>query len=432
MRLLYSIVLYLLTPFVVARLLWLGFRDHEYWKGWPQRFGFITVPVSVRPLLWIHAVSVGEVQAAVPLVQRLLAGYSHYQILLTTVTPTGAAMVRQRFAGRVPHCYLPYDLPGAVNRFLRSVCPETVFIMETELWPNLFHQCHKHGIRIFLINARMSPRSFAGYKRAGLLTRQLLSRIDGIAAQTGEDSQRFISLGAEASRVHVTGNLKCDVNVPPGIVEQARSLRRFFSVARPVWIAASTHEGEEALILDAHCTILEKRQSCLLIMAPRHPERFGRVAGLSVGKGFRTVCKSQVSECAADVQVYILDTLGELPVYYAASDVAFVGGSLAPACGGHNVLEPASLGIPVISGGYTQNFTEINRLLMEQGAEWQVSDSRELAEKVELLLADGNLRHRMGKLGKEMVEQNRGSTDLVMKLIGGNLSVHTSDGNSPG
>ncbi len=422
MRLLYTAILYLLAPFVLLRLVWLGFKNRDYWSRWTERFGFISSTIYKRPIIWVHAVSVGEVQAATPVINRLLSEYPQYQILVTTVTPTGAAMVNQQFGDNVIHYYLPYDLPRAVNRFLAILKPVVLIVMETELWPNLFFQCNQNSIPILLVNARMSRQSFLGYKRFSIITRHVLSNVSMIAAQTEDDGNRLITLGADPSRIVVTGSLKFDVNIPHSIVEEAQSIRRYFSVNRPIWIAASTHEGEEKSILIAHRKILQTHKDCLLIIAPRHQERFANVAELSLKNGFRTICKTEAAEFSNDIEVYILDTLGELLVYYAASDVAFVGGSLQP-FGGHNVLEPASVGIPIITGQYVHNFMEINRLLVDIGAELQISSTTELTEKVGSLLSDGNLRHQMGQLGKQVVARNKGSTMRVMDIIIENLMV---------
>jgi len=375
LRYIYSTFLYLLTPFVLLRLCWLGLKNADYWRRWPERFGYISFPAEGRNIIWIHAVSVGEVQAATPLVSGLISKYPDYQILITTVTPTGSEMVKRRFSDTVLHYYLPYDLPNVISRFIGMIRPSIFIVLETELWPNLYWQCNHLGIPIVLVNARMTPRSFSGYKKLGTLSKQMLLNINLIAAQASEDGNRFISLGADPARVTVTGNIKFDVNVPHSIVEEAQSLRRYFSENRSIWIAASTHEGEEQLILSAHRQILESHKDCLLIIAPRHPVRFEKVAELCVKNGFQIIRKSEMKECGIKVQVYLLDTLGDLPVHYAASDLAFVGGSLLP-FGGHNVLEPASIGIPVITGKHTQNFSEINELLLEKGAEWKVSDVR--------------------------------------------------------
>lgn len=416
MYLIYSILLYLLTPFVLLRMAWLGIRAPAYLSGWTRRLGFSAPAVGPAPVIWIHAVSVGEVQAAAPLVERLLRDQGQHTILITTITPTGAATARLRFGERVLHSYLPYDFPHAVRRFVSSVKPVLLLVMETEIWPNLFQYCTERGISVMLVNARLSSRSYRGYNRIRWFSRRVISQISKIGAQSPQDGRRFIALGAHPDRVTITGNMKFDVSIPREISGQGAILRRQLAGDRPVWIAASTHDGEEQLILAAHRSILNSYSSCLLILVPRHPERCASVAGLSSRRGFRTLRKSQVQDYPADTEVFILDTLGELMVYYAASDVAFVGGSLLP-CGGHNVLEPASLGIPVVTGKYVSNFTEINRLLLENGAALQADDVPELEHSISMLLADPDRRSRMGRAGKQVVECNRGCTDRIMQLI---------------
>jgi len=416
LRLIYTILLYFLTPFVLLRMAWLGIKTPAYLSGWTRRLGWSVPAVSARPVIWIHAVSVGEVQAAAPLVERLLRDQPLRSILITTITPTGAAMARQRFGERVMHSYLPYDFPYAVRRFVNSVRPDLLLVMETEIWPNLFQFCTERGIGVMLVNARLSSKSYHGYNRIRWFSRRVFSLISRIGAQSAEDGRRFIDLGAHPDRVMITGNMKFDVSIPPEIFGQGAILRRQLAGDRPVWIAASTHDGEEQLILTAHRSILESHSSCLLILVPRHPERCASVAGLCERHGFRTLRKSLFLDYPADTEVYILDTLGELMVYYAASDVAFVGGSLLP-CGGHNVLEPAGLGIPVVTGKYMSNFTDINHLLLENGAALQTGDVQELAHSISMLLAEPERRSRMGQAGKQVVEHNRGSTDRIMQLI---------------
>lgn len=417
MRLLYSIILYLLTPLVLLRMAWLGMKSPAYLRGWSRRLGISIPDTGTGPLLWIHAVSVGEVMAAVPLVERLIRDHPRYQIFMTTITPTGAALVRQRFGAEVIHSYLPYDFPHAVGRFVRKLKPVMLLVMETEIWPNLFHHCSRNGVSIILVNARLSRNSYDGYKRFRRFTREVLALVGKIAAQTTEDKVRFIELGADSTSVSVTGNMKFDMNVFPHQSGLGQSLRHTLFADRQVWIAASTHDGEERLILDAHRSILAKYPSCLLILAPRHPERCAQVAELCKKCGFSSVRKSRTSGCPANTVVFLLDTLGELMVYYETADIAFVGGSLLP-YGGHNVLEPAALEIPVITGKYTENFADINQQLLNNGAEIRVNGVDELAEKVCQLLADPQRRQVMGRAGREIVERNRGSTDRIMRLIG--------------
>ena len=412
----YSLVLYLFVPLVFVRLLWLGTKNPEYLKRWRERFGYLPGVNISKPLIWLHAVSVGEVQAAKPLVEQLLKKYPDFQLLITTTTPTGAATVKQGFGERVLHYYFPYDLPFAVSRFLKKTEPRILIVMETEIWPNLYRQCRQSHIPVALINARLSERSSIGYRRFPGLTRRTLQQTALIAAQTGTDAERFLSLGASPDVVKITGNLKFDILQPHSISEKAQVLRRFFSVNRTIWIAASTHEGEEKIIIDAFKEVLERDKNCLLIIAPRHPERFQAVAELCEKSGFNTVKHSEKENYTANTQVYILDALGELPAYYATSDISFVGGSLVPS-GGHNMLEPASLGVPIICGGYLFNFVEVADLLKRESALLIVSNAREMADTVYKLLCDANLRHSMGERARKVVFENQGTINKVLRSL---------------
>lgn len=423
MRIIYSFILYLLTPFVVLRLFFLGFRNPDYRDRWAERFGFPDKIVLQNKVIWVHAVSVGEVQAARPLVNNLLQEYSNCKILITTMTPTGADCVKQYFAGEVKHLYLPYDLPASVKRFISVINPAILLVMETELWPNLFHYCQASDVPVVIVNARMSENSACGYRRFSWLTRSTLGSISLIIAQGQKDAERLIALGADKDKVNVTGNLKFDINLPHSVTEQAQALRRYLSVNRAVWIAASTHEGEEKIILDAFDKVLEKHSQCLLVIVPRHPERSTSVKELCSRRNLRVLCKSENKECDESIQVFILDSLGELPMFYAAADVAFVGGSLTEV-GGHNMLEPASLGVPVIMGPHVFNFQEISQLLLDEDAAWKVNDPDELSGRVSCLLDDANLRHSTGERGRTIVLKNRGNVEKIMKLIRKFLSTN--------
>ena len=424
---LYTFILYLLTPFIIIRLLWLGIKNPAFWQRWNERFGFINAVADKRPVIWIHAVSVGEVHASKPIINYLLESWAQYQILITTTTPTGANSIAMTYGNAVTHLYFPYDLPGSVRRFVTTLKPQILIVMETELWPNLFKYCKSCDIPVLLVNARMSEKSANGYARLKKLTGLTLADLSKIVAQTTEDANRLIQLGASKNDIIISGNLKFDVTLPHSLREQAQSLRRSFSVNRAVIIAASTHEGEEEQILDGFSSILKKYPDCLLILAPRHPERFDSVYNLCVKQGYNTVRHQFNEVCLDSTQIYLLDTLGELPMFYAASDIAFIGGSLVPK-GGQNVLEPASLGLPILVGPYTFNFLEINRQLVEQGNAWIIKDSNQFAEKVGELLADANLRHQAGEKGKQMVEKNRGSSSKVIKLLDKMLGDATSSG----
>lgn len=415
MRLIYTLLLYLLSPVVLLRLAWRGLRAPAYLRRWPERFAFIEPPVGER-VIWIHAVSVGEVQAAEPLVRALLERYGDYSILLTTVTPTGSARVMELFDNEVAHVYAPYDLPDAVARFFDRVRPQLAIIMETELWPNLFHACQVRRIPLLLVNARLSERSRRGYRRVRVLVRQVLGNITQIAAQGELDAARFIALGAAPGIVTVTGNLKFEQRIAPSLLERAEVLRREWGTGRPVWIAASTHEGEDELVLDVFRELRKPFPDCLLVIVPRHPERFGAVAELCRRRGFSVRLRSELQPCAADTEVFIGDSMGELPLFYAAADVAFVGGSLVRH-GGHNLLEPAALGIPVVTGPHVFNFTEIVRLLSAAGACRKVESVVGLERVVREWLEDANERHAAGESGRVVIEKNRGALAAVLEMI---------------
>ncbi len=412
-RILYSLIFYLCVPLILLRLWWRGRRAPAYRRRIRERFGFIT-PVGA-PCLWVHAVSVGEVQAARPLLAQLQQRYPDHTLLVTTMTPTGAERVAA-LGGGIEHRYLPYDLPGAMQRFLRRVRPRACLIMETELWPNLLHYCAREGVPVVLVNARMSARSARGYARLAGFTRNALRALRCIAAQTAADRERLIQLGADPARVQVTGSLKFDFALPADLVEQGAALREQWGNARKIWIAASTHRGEDALILQAHARIKQAVPDALLVLVPRHPERFNEVAALCQGQGYQVVRRSAQRAGAAPTDIFLGDSMGELMLFFAAADVAFVGGSLVPT-GGHNLLEPAALGKPVLTGPHMFNFTEIHRQLLEVGASREVADPAALAEVVIELLDDEARRQRMGEHGRRLVERNRGALGRVMDLI---------------
>ena len=415
MRILYTFLLYLLTPLVLLRLAWRGLHARDYWRRWPERFGYIE-PALGEQVIWIHAVSVGEVQAAEYVVRALLEQYPDYSLLVTTVTPTGSARVTALFGQQVAHVYAPYDLPGAVSRFFDRVRPRLAIVMETELWPNLFHACQQRAVPLLVINARLSARSVAGYCRVRGLAGDTLAAVTEIAAQGETDAGRFESIGANPAIITVTGNLKFEQRIPPSLLERAEVLRRDWGVGRPVWIASSTHEGEDELILHVFRQLRKQFGDCLLVLVPRHPERFESVATLCRQRGYITVLRSEGVACTGEVNVYVGDTMGDLLLLYAAADVAFVGGSLVPH-GGHNLLEPAALGLPVVTGPHVFNFVEICGLLIDAGAAVKVTDTDELLQTVTRWLTDANERHRIGQLGRQVVEKNRGALQAVMAII---------------
>lgn len=415
MRSIYSFVLYLLTPLALLRLGWRGLRAPGYWQRWGERFGFIPELSGASPI-WVHAVSVGEVQAAVPLLRALLKRYPEVPVLVTTTTPTGSEQVRNLFEARVAHVYLPYDLPGAVARFLERARPRLGLIMETEIWPNLYRACAHRGVPVLLVNARLSARSAAGYARLRRLTAQTLRHLRGIAAQSRKDAERLLDLGAAAERVQVTGSIKFDMQIPASLTEEAAVLRRDWGVQRPVWVAASTHEGEDEWVLEAHRRVRERQPQALLVLVPRHPERFARVAALCREQGWTTVLRSERIPTPDDAAIFIGDSMGELLLFFGACDVAFIGGSLI-AHGGHNPLEASAQRIPVLFGPHMFNFEQIAELLLSAGAAREVGDAAMLADGVLHWLDDASARSVAGERGAAVVEANKGARDAVLEMV---------------
>jgi 3-deoxy-D-manno-octulosonic-acid transferase len=413
-RRLYSLLIYCAAPLAFAGVLWRGVRDHSYWQGLGERFGWGRT--SATGTLWLHAVSLGEMSAAAPLVRALRARYPESPLVLTTATPTGRARARSSFGDTVDVRYLPYDTPGAVARFLDRVQPRLAIIMETELWPNLFRECERRGVPLVLASARLSAKSVSRYRRLGSLFRGIFSANSLTAAQTALDAERFIAIGAQSARTRVIGNIKFDVELGAGVIDRGRALRASFGGARPTWIAGSTHAGEEEAVLAAHEQLRADRADALLLLVPRHPDRFASVADLLARRGLRFTRRSSGILPDAATQVVLVDSVGELAALYASADVAFVGGSLVPV-GGHNLLEPAALGVPVLTGPYHSNSKDIARLLLEQGAALQVDDARELGGTLARLLAYPEERRRIGAIGRHIVESNRGSVARLLELI---------------
>lgn len=417
-RKLYVASVYLAAPAVSVLLAARGLRNRSYWRNFGERFGL--GPSLASSPVWVHAVSVGEVQAAAPLVTALRSRYPDTPVLVTTFTPTGAARARALFGGTAEVRFLPFDLPGSVRRFLDRARPRLAVIIETELWPNLYGQCRLRRIPLIIASARMSRRSIERYRRLGALFRETVAGGVVIAAQGEGDAERFRALGAAAERTYITGNLKFDFTLPPDIGERGRSLRDRYASDRAVWVAGSTHGGaEEEAVLEAHARVCTAHTGALLVLAPRHPHRFGDVAAWLERQGIAFVRRSQspVSDTPRGrYDVLLLDTLGELLDFYAAADVAFVGGSLVP-IGGHNLLEPAALGLPVLTGPNYSNGEAIARLLLECGAAEVVRSGVELGSRVAELLSDQTMRREMGERARAAVDRNRGALDKLMSLI---------------
>jgi 3-deoxy-D-manno-octulosonic-acid transferase len=415
-RLLYRLAVYCAAPIISAVFLWRGLRERSYWRNFAERFGF---GAAAPPQgIWIHAASVGEVQACAPLVGVLRQRHPDIPLTVTALTPTGAARARALFGNAAQVRYLPFDLPGAVRRFFRRVQPRLAVIFETELWPNLYRECGRRRIPLVLASARVSARSAGRYRRLGALFRDTLSQAAVVAAQGAGDAERFRALGAAAESTHVTGNLKFDFELPPQTVERGARLREQYARGRPMWVAGSTHGGgEEQAVLEAHRAVRSAHPDTLLVLAPRHPPRFAEAAALLHQAGFSFVRRSQGAAGAAQsCAVLLLDSLGELLDFYAAADVAFVGGSLVPV-GGHNLLEPAALGVPILTGPNNANSEEILRLLCACGAAEVVHDAAELGARVTALLANPEARVRIGAQGRASVDANRGALGKLLGLI---------------
>jgi 3-deoxy-D-manno-octulosonic-acid transferase len=415
MRHFYTLLFYLLTPLIPLRLLWRSRNAPDYRRRWQERFGFIPqLPHS--GCIWIHAVSLGETRAALPLIRALRERYRHVPILVTTMTPTGSQQVRESLGSSVQHVYLPYDLPGPVHRFLARTRPRLAIIMETELWPNLFHACRHANIPLLLANARLSEHSAHRYGWIAGLIRPTLRCVNLVAAQSQADAAHFQALGVTEEQLRVTGNIKYDLTLPSGLEQQGQELRKTMFGRRPVWIAASTHKGEDEQILDAFEQLYRNMPELLLVLVPRHPERFEEVAELCRQRDLNLVMRSAQQPCQAQTQVFLGDSMGELLLLYAASDVVFVGGSLIRR-GGHNILEPALLGLPVMFGPHMFNFSEACEQLLRNNAAWQVSNTQELVATVTQLLANGTLRKSAGRRGKAAVEANRGALAKLFSLV---------------
>ena len=398
---LYRLALLLAAPLIPLRLLWRGRRERGYLEHWSERLGAARVPVGA---IWIHAVSVGEMRAAQPLIEALRAGHPGKPVLLTCMTPTGRATAESLYGSFAHIVYLPYDYAFLVRRFLRRTRPAVGILMETELWPNLIRVAAREQLPLALVNARLSARSARGYARLPALTRASLACVAIVAAQSEADAARLQQLGAR--NVSVAGNLKFDITPPPAQLERGLAWRASWGT-RPVWLAASTREGEEALLLRAFADATP--HEALLVLVPRHPQRFDEVAGLVEATGLSCVRRSTETLPDADTRVLLGDSLGELFAYYAACDVAFVGGSLLP-LGGQNLIEAASVGRPVLVGPHTFNFEVATQQAIEAGAALRVRDAGECVGEAMRLLGDAPARARMGGAGLAFAAHHRGAT----------------------
>ncbi len=413
-RHLYTLLLHLALPLIALRLALRARKAPAYARRIGERFS-LGLPAMKPGGIWVHAVSVGESIAAAPMIRALQARHPDLPVTVTCMTPTGSERIQALFGDSVQHCYLPYDLPWAASRFLDLVQPRLTVVMETELWPNHIHQCARRGIPVALANARLSERSARGYARFRTLTAPMLAELSLIAAQTQTEAQRFLDLGARPPCVEVTGSIKFDLKIDVELPRRAAELRRQWQTdQRPVWIAASTHAGEDEIILAAHRQVLNERPDALLILVPRHPERFDSVYALCRSLGLTTRRRSSGEAVQNDDQVLLGDTMGELLFLYALADIAFVGGSLV-ANGGHNLLEPAALGKPVLSGPHLFNFLEIAAQLREAGALGEVENQTQLADRVATLLNEPGTAQQMGEAGVAVLKANQGALERLLE-----------------
>jgi 3-deoxy-D-manno-octulosonic-acid transferase len=421
-RTLYTLLFHLGLPLLAVRL-WLRARKAPaYGQRLGERFAYRLPPMQPGGI-WVHAVSVGESIAAAPMIRQLLLRHPELPITVTCMTPTGSERIQALFAGepRIQHCYLPYDLPWASGRFLDHVRPRLAVIIETELWPNHIHECARRGIPVALANGRLSERSARGYARFSRLTAPMLAEMSLLAVQTQVEAERFLALGARPECVQVTGSIKFDLNVDPTVPVRAARLREQWQASeRPVWIAASTHEGEDEVILAAHRQLLASHADALLILVPRHQERFASMHALCKAQGFATVQRSLDQPVTAATQVLLGDTMGELLFLYALADIAFVGGSLV-ANGGHNPLEPAALAKPVLSGPHMFNFLEIGAMLREAGALVEVDDAQGLATAVRQWIELPRDAVRSGEAGLAVMRANQGALKRLLDALDAKL-----------
>lgn len=419
MRVLYVLFTYLVAPVVIAMEGWQELRNPTHRGRLRQRLGFVA-PQDSPGCVWVHAVSVGEVQAATAFVRALEARFPGRPIVITTVTPTGAQRARELLGESVRHCYLPYDLPGSVRRFLDRIQPQVTIVLETEIWPTLYAALGRRGVPLVMASARVTARSVDRYRRMASLFRETLARGVLIGAQTAADAERFRAIGAAPERIVITGNVKFDMEIPQAAIDAGQAFRRALG-GRPAWIAGSTHEGEEAAMLAANAIVRARHPEALLILVPRHPQRFDAVRDLLRRQGCAFMQRSSGGVPGPEHEVFLVDTLGELQMFYAAADVAFVGGSLVPV-GGHSLLEPAVLGLPILSGPHTHNAQEIADLLLGSGALAIVRDAGELGQRVAGCFDEPARARADGARGRETVAQSRGAVARLVAMVAPLLS----------
>jgi 3-deoxy-D-manno-octulosonic-acid transferase len=404
----------LALPLIFLRLFIRSLKVPSYRRRWLERFGIVAKQTPSGGV-WIHAVSVGEVVAAVPLISALLASYPDLPLTITTTTPTGSQRLQQALGEKITHMYMPYDLSWALQDVFKKIRPKLIVLMETELWPNLLYKCQQQQIPVIIANGRISDRSLIGYHKIKVFVAHMLQQVTMVLAQSQQDGERFMQLGLDPTKLQVTGNLKFDVQVP--IQQQQFGLALKGSLQnRQVWVAASTHLGEEIIILQSFQELRKKWPDLLLILVPRHPNRFDEVARILEQFNLTYVRRSNNVPCLHTTAVLLGDTMGELNIFYAAADFAFVGGSLVPV-GGHNLLEPAAAGIGIMTGPQVSNFKEITDKLLENQAAVVVHNKPEIVEQVNNWLANPTQLQQCGANALQVIEANRGATGkVILKL----------------
>jgi len=419
----YTALLYIAVPLVMLRLLWRAWKAPAYASRWLERFGFFPSPSFVntadKPLTFcLHTVSVGETIAAAPLLRALMEIHPKGNFVVTCTTPTGSAQVLKLFADRVTHVYLPYDLPDAIARFLNKIQPDIFMVMETELWPNMLAACAQRRIPSVLLNGRMSEKSAKGYQKFSALTQPMVSSLSKVIAQSEADAQRFLSLGVEPERCVVTGNVKFDMPINDTLKARADGFRSQWCAGskRKVWLVASTHSGEDEIILEAFKAVLESHSDVLLVLVPRHPERFNNVAKLCADLGFSVQRRSNDEVISSQTQVLLGDTMGEVQAFFGACDLAFVGGSLVPN-GGHNMIEAAAWGKPIVTGPSDFNFTAASEMLIAAGALEQVDNASVLGRSILSILDNPVHARQMSDAALKVAVSNRGALQKQLSII---------------
>ncbi len=423
MRVFYTCLFYLVTPLIIARLLWRSIKAPDYRHRWLERFAYYHQHYADTDI-WFHAVSVGETEALFPLIRHLQRQHPAINILITTTTPTGSARVKAVLTDTVTHVYLPYDLPDSINRFMQCFKPKVAVIVETEIWPNLFTYCGQHNIPLYVINARLSEKSTRRYQKIPALMTSVLAHVTLIATQTAADAARFIAIGANKTTVKTVGNIKFDIEIAADLITQALQLKSNVFHQRFVWVCASTHDGEEEVLLALYPVIKLKIPELLMVLVPRHPERFSIVKKLVEHQQLSVITRSSAALCQTDTDIYLADTMGELKLLYGAADVAFVGGSLVP-IGGHNVLEPAAVGVPVLFGSFMANFNDIAQQMLQHHAALQCHDQQALIDAICMLYAQPHTRTELITNGKAFVRQNQGVTATLSALLSQHLLTNT-------